>query len=113
MIEKDIQEQIKKDAKDKGFFVYRPNDRITSGVPDLFLGKETGEGMWIEVKYHDSDYLDSVTLSHPLSAPQSLFLRKVGGIVVIGFNDGSYGYSEDIKPGENRVFEGLKKGLKY
>lgn len=111
MNEKGFKNKVTTLLKEQGFFVYCSSDNSRGGVPDVFCSRG-GMGYWLELKYTKKtaeECGDKVSLSHPLSAQQSKFLRDAGmkGGVLIGFGCGGMMLVpvDDIEPGPSSSFK--------
>jgi hypothetical protein len=91
-------------------WIYCPSDRIRSGIPDI-LSLHEGSMIALELKFFKHKPKEYITLSHPVTAPQSKALRDIhegGGIsaVIIGLPNQmvSIHSADSIKPGINKIF---------
>lgn len=94
MNEKDLQEKVSKYLKSIGFWVYRPNERMRKGIPDI-LAVRDGAAYAYELKYTNLRKDGVLYLSHHVSAIQVATLFEIadkGGKVgiIIGFEKDVY-----------------------
>lgn len=94
MNEKDFQKKIADKLKVNGYWVYRPNERMRKGIPDIIAIKD-GIMYGYELKYTDKLKDGVLYLSHPLAAIQVATLKEMeskGAVigVIIGFEKMAY-----------------------
>lgn len=90
MDERGYKTKIKNLLENEGFFVLNTYDPSRPGIPDIYACYR-GISFWLELKWTEK----YGAISHPLTSPQSKFLRDINlydgvGLVVVGSPKGHH-----------------------